>query len=386
MSIGQVMTTQVQLVHVPVSKTLTVFSPPGISVEAAKYPYLLAGVLASTEASEHLSIYDHPGAWKGLDREAVITMRRSLFRFVTPVDAREMYPEDTVQTLQSIALSVSPVAIRVEAGDVPPVRIQSQPALLPASPPVTVKSMELLSEPEITKVAERITKKDIPACDAICQLLDYDYTLDQVARLLAVGLLGRFNSRRLIPLRGAYKASIDASVSKVLMDIIERPSADTYRIHTATIYGDTFVVLFQPGEPRVDYLRAEAASGSLSGGYSLEDPRHPTTDPKTSIYADHARFLVYQHMAKQKTNSHIAVFHHSRGQLNQLLGPWLVRAGVQESLESDPILVDSRHDMSRVLNSILTPELRTVARESPLPSRLGLDTAAVEIQSPSIPS
>jgi hypothetical protein len=367
-------------------RSLAVFSPPGISVEPAKYPYLLAGVLASTDASEHLSIYDHPGAWKGLDRDAVITMRRSLYRFVTPINAREMYPKDAVQALQTIALSVSPVAIRVETGDIPPVRIETQPALLPSSPSVTVKSIELLSEPEITKVAERITAKDIPASEGICQLLEYDYTLDQVARMLSVGLLGRLNSRRLVPLRGAYKAAIDAFVSKILMDIVERASSQIYRIHAANLYGDTFIVLFQPGEPRVDYLRVETMNGAQSAGYSLEDPRHPTTDPKTSIYADHARFSAYQYLAREKTNSHIVVFHHSRGQLNQLLGPWLARAGVDEALTSDPMFADDKDDMSRILNSILTPELRTVARDSPIPSRLGIDASAVELPTPFIPA
>jgi hypothetical protein len=384
MSIGQLITTQVELVHTPAKRSLTVFSPPGICVEPAKYPYLLAGVLASTDASEYLSIYDHPGAWKGLDREAVITMRRSLYRFVTPINAREMYPSDTVHALQTLALSVKPVAIRVEAGDIPPVRIQTQPALLPSSPSVTVKSLELISEPEITKVAERITGKDIPASESICQLLDYDYTLDQVVRLLSVGLLGKLNSRRLVPLRGAYKAAIDAYVSKVLMDIVERSSAGTYAIHTASLYGDTFVVLLEPGDPRVDYLRVEVTNGSQSGGYSLEDPRHPTTDPKTSIYADHARFSAYQYLTTQRDNSHVVVFHHSRGQLNQLLGPWLVRAGVEEALESEPILSDTRGNMSRVLNSILTPELRAVAHESPIPSRLGLDDTSAPVPTPSI--
>ena len=376
------MTTQVLLAPVPTKRILTAFSPPGISVETAKYPVLMAGVLASTEASEHLSIYDHPGSWKGLDRDAIILMRRSLYRFATPVNAREMYPSEVVEALQRIALSVGPVAIRAETGELPPVRIQTQPAELPSGPLVTVKSIELLSDPEVSKVAERIAEKDIPASESVCQLLDYDYTLDQVARLMAVGLLGRVDTRRLVPMRGAYKAAIDAFVNKVLMDIVERGPAQTYRIHTGSLYGDTFVVLFQPGDPRVDYLRVERVDGSVSGGYSLEDPRHPTTDPKTSIYADHARFSAYQQLAKEKANSHIVVFHHSRGQLNQLLGPWLVRAGVEAALDTDPILMDSRESMSPILNSILTPELRAIARDSPIPSRVGLD--AVAEQPPSL--
>ncbi|MFW9800921.1 MAG: hypothetical protein ACFFD9_10825, partial [Candidatus Thorarchaeota archaeon] len=92
MAVGQTLTTQMQLGSVASSRQLTVFTPPGLYIETAKYPILMAGVLASPEPSDFLSIFDHPEAWHGLDRQAVLSMRRQLYRILVPVDAREMHP------------------------------------------------------------------------------------------------------------------------------------------------------------------------------------------------------------------------------------------------------------------------------------------------------
>ncbi|MCK5388943.1 MAG: hypothetical protein KAJ36_00525, partial [Candidatus Thorarchaeota archaeon] len=78
MALDQVQTTQMQFGQPTTNKSLTAFSPPGIIVEAAKYPILMAGVLASTEPSEWLSIHDHPESWSGLNREAILRMRKQL--------------------------------------------------------------------------------------------------------------------------------------------------------------------------------------------------------------------------------------------------------------------------------------------------------------------
>jgi len=366
------MTTQVQLARVPTRRALTVFSPPGVSVDTARYPFLTAGVLASTEPSEYLSIHDHPESWKGLDRETVAAMRRGLYRFVMPINGRDMDPSDAVETLQTIALSVSPVAMEVQVESLPGRQLQSQPGQLPTGPNVMVESIELLSQPEVSKVAEKITRKDIPASEGVCQLLEYDYTLDQVARIMAVGLLGRLHSRRFVPMRGAYKAVIDAFINYTLMQLVEKSESGLHQIWVGNLYGDSFTVLSIPGEPRVDYLRSEAYAGVRSVGYSLEDPRHATTDPKTSIFADYARFAVYAHLARQKETSHVIVLHESRSAANQALGPWIVRAGVQDALDSTPVTLDNKLDVGLVANSILGPDMKAALCESPLLSKVGL--------------
>ncbi|MHA1935351.1 MAG: hypothetical protein ACW97A_08715 [Candidatus Thorarchaeota archaeon] len=385
MSIGQTQTIQLQLEQVPASGNQTVFSPPGVSVETAKYPIVNAGVLASTAPSEFLSIFDHPEAWMGLDREAILTMRGHLYRFVVPIDAREMQPHDIVGLLQKIALSVSPVALGVEVSTLPPRHFQVRGGQLPSGPEIPLKSFEIISEPEISRVAQKISEKDITASEAIWQLFDYDYSLEQVARLMAVGLLGRQDNRRLVPMRGAYKAVIDSFLSKSIKQLGERPYSPIFKIHVGSLFGDTFTAIAQPGEPAVDYLNIREGTKT---GTSFEDAKIPASDARTSVLADHARFSAYNHMMKNDQSSHITIFHFSQNQRNKILGPWVARAGVIDCLTSNPVQLESKENALAVLKSILRPNLDTWDNNNLLVKRLegvlqnrGTSQAPVQSQS-----
>ena len=317
----------------------------------------MASILASTDASEWLSIYDHPESWCGLDREAIISMRRKLYRFTIPINARAMEPAESIETLQTIALSVSPVAIEVDTSSLPSRNLHILGGQLPAGSMVSAKSVDIISEPEISRVAKRITEQDITASEAAWKLLDYDYTLDQVARLMSVGLLGRCDSRRFVPSRGAYKAIIDGYVSRSLMELAEKPISSFYRLSMSEIYGDNFTILSQPGQPQVDYVRIERTENGLERGISIQGIKNVISDSKTAVFADHARFSAYSDLIKRKESAHITIFHFSRTGENNVLGPWLVRTGVKEALDSQQIELDDRENALNVLESLLTPDI-----------------------------
>jgi hypothetical protein len=350
---AQTLGKQMVLQAIENTREMTVFTPPGIVIETARYPTVLAGVLGSTNPSKHISIFNHPEAWQGLDREALLTMRRSLYRFVLPLDARTGRPEGASRTLQKIALSVNPLALGVEGPTLPPRRLQSQAGLLPTSPRVQVKSINLLTEPEISTVAERITQMDIPAAEGIWRLFDYDYTLDQVARIMAVGLLGKHGSRRFVPLHGAYKAVIDSFVSRAILELSETEQATDTSVQMAGHLDSLVTVVSRPGPPRVDYLQLDETANPRAATYSLESPEHAPTDAKTALYADHARFVIYKNMLCNKQSSHITVFHHVRDSKDAILGPWTVRAAIENALDSKLLKINSDNELVDVLNTIL---------------------------------
>ncbi len=83
----------------------------------------------------------------------------------------------------------------------------------------------------------------------------------------------------------------------------------------------------------------------------------------------------------------MTIFHFARSNKNNILGPWVIRAGVKAALESNPLVLDNRENSLTVLESLLSPSLsvwterntlldsfsgsyKTVEHSSPL-SRLG---------------
>jgi hypothetical protein len=382
MVLDQVQSIQTQIGHVDTNRQVTAFTPPGLSIEAAKYPILMAGVLASTEPSEWLSIYDHPGSWGGLDRDTIISMRKRLIRFTMPIDGRTMEPFDCVNILQTIALSVIPVAIDAKTTSLPSRNLQILGGQLPTGPTAFVKSVEIVSEPEISRVAKRITEQDIPASEAVWKLLDYEYTLDQVVRLMSVGLLGRLDSRRFVPTRGAYKAVIDSFINRSLIELAEKPVSTSYRLSASEIYGESFTILSQPGEPQVDYLRIERTQDGFERGINLEGVKNLTMDSKTALFADHARFSAYEDLIKRKESAHLTIFHFARSNNNNILGPWPIRAGVKAALESNQIELDSRENALTVLKSLLAPDISVWTEENTFMDSFGGAFKIVENISP----
>ncbi len=382
MALGQIQTTQTQFGQVNTNRSVTAFTPPGLSVEAAKYPILMAGVLASSEPSEWLSIYDHPESWGGLNRDTILSMRKRLIRFTVPIDARAMEPSDSIGTLQKIALSVIPVAIDAKITSLPPRSLQILGGQLPTGPAVYVKSLEIVSEPEISRVAQRITEQDVPASEAVWKLLDYEYSLDQVARIMSVGLLGRLDSRRFVPTRGSYKAVIDAFISRSLMELAEKPTSNSHRLAASELFGENFTILSQPGAPKVDYLRIERTQNGLERGISLDGVKNLAADSKTALFADHARFSAYQDMIKRKESAHITIFHFARTSSNNILGPWPVRAGVKSALESNQVELDSKENALTVLKSLLAPDISVWTEENPLLDSYGGSFRIIENSSP----
>jgi hypothetical protein len=376
MVVSQVFNSRLQIESTARKRGMTVYSPPGLFIEAAKYPILSAGILATSEASEWLSIYDYPDSWRGLERDAILNMRRKLLRFVLPVDSVLKKPRRVVEVLQTLALSASPVTLNVQVGEISRPELLSVGGLLSCGPIINASNIEILSEPEISKVAKRVAEMDIPATEAIWNLLNFDYSLDQIARLISVGLLGSVGHRRMMPLRSAYKTTIDSIISRCIIELADCSRENESKIYMTTLFGDSFTVLSVPGEPRVDYLRIEKRQDGLTCTSSLDDLRCPSVDSKTSVHADNARFSTYHAMAAERQGSHNIIFHFSRSARNNSLGPWITRAGVKEALLSTPVVMEDKGNALAVLDSVLRPELGRWASKNPLLELIELEEAA----------
>ncbi len=370
MAIEQVMQTRLPIEDLQFLKSHTLFTPPGIFIETARYPILNAGVLASPYPLETLSIYDHPESWRGLGRDAILAMRRHLYSIVIPVNAREMQPKQIIDSLQTIALSVNPVALGVEVEGLPPRHLYSSEGQLPAGPVVKARSLEILSKPEISRVAQKITDKDIPAAEGIWKLFEYDYSLEQITRILAVGLLGMKKNRRMMTIRSAYRIVIDTYINEVIMNLIDQSQIEDFEIYIGKCCNDSFTILASPGESRVDYIRLEKYGPHISRGVSIDDPKLSRDDSRAGNFANFARYSAFRHLLKKQANAHLIIFHHTAISENQIITPWIARAGTHDALSKDPIVIQDLNGAIEILDSILPLGLKTWVHDTPLINRV----------------
>jgi hypothetical protein len=67
----------------------------------------------------------------------------------------------------------------------------------------------------------------------------------------------------------------------------------------------------------------------------------------------------------------------SREPRNQLLGPWIARAGVCEALASEPVKLDNRDNTIEIMETLLEPSFSAWANDTPLLDRLGANTSPI---------
>jgi hypothetical protein len=195
---------------------------------------------------------------------------------------------------------------------------------------------------------------------------------------MSVGLLGMKENRRMLPTKSAYKACIDSYVNRCVSELIDRPLTSKLVLGTVEADGEVFTVFSQPGMPRVDYLRIERKDYGTERGSSFEGMKNLSLDPKTSVFADHARFSVYSNFIQKRKGAHVTVFHFSRKARNDILGPWRVRAGVKAAMETDTLELDSRENAFAVLESLLSPNLAIWTQDTPLAETLNIERRIVE--------
>jgi hypothetical protein len=87
-------------------------------------------------------------------------------------------------------------------------------------------------------------------------------------------------------------------------------------------------------------------------------------------------------MVKDQERSHVTIFHFARNNKNNVLGPWVVRAGVKSALETNPIELDTRENSLMVLESLLSPSLAVWTESDPLLDSFSGMYTTVEQSSP----
>ncbi|MEM2143472.1 MAG: hypothetical protein QXQ81_09475, partial [Candidatus Thorarchaeota archaeon] len=329
-----------------------------ILVEPHRFPEFLTGVLVSRQPSRHLAIYNYPDAWYGLSRESILAMRRSLYSFTMKVDGVHMEPSDMVGVLQRLALAAEPVVLEADCEITEPQYVEYRQGALPTGPNVRASRIRLASDPEVSRVAEKIASKDLASAEAIWRLLSHEYSLDQVAQMLSVGLLGRHGRRRMVPTAGAYRTTINVFINHATLELADRPEVEEAGLFHARMPGEEFFVLLAPGPTRVDYLRAGLTrDGPVFSGQSDVGVPHAY---------DHVAFSALRGLISLGRRARVIVLHIHRQAVENALSPWTARVSVSHAIASGPIARGETSECLDIISSLLSPPLRALTAKIPV--------------------
>ncbi len=231
------------------------FFGPSTSVFVGRmgYPRVNTGPLAAVEYTENI---DNPSAWFGMPYTELIAMRSMLLRarVAQDVGSRSRY----ILENQEIALSDRPTDVELTFKRRPVYRVSFSDIVQPMGPSAELRNMRLAENPHIPRSIDYIVGDDIKAAQAGVMLYERGHDIYRISSIMSSGVLGRKESRKLVPTRWSIVAVQNMVADDLIMKLKEYPQINEFRVYSSKFLDNRFEVLLMPGSWEFENFEAWA--------------------------------------------------------------------------------------------------------------------------------
>jgi hypothetical protein len=325
-------------------------TPPNVFVGHNFYPNLYWGPLV---ALSHEGVADSPADWYGMNFDQIIRQRSLLVRGKKRMDAKSVSytTERILSNTQDAIMSIKPIDVEAHFSKKPEFRIELDSVHAPMGASAPIEKLSLAENPKIPKRVDELINERILASDAISELSRAGLDNYYLTKLISAGLLGRKDSRKLVPTKWSITA-IDDMLAKTLMEKIRlAPEVSEFLVFENQYLYNHFVILLAPGA--WEYEQFEAwATGGLNANISEEyEPYFGRGDYAESqgggYYA--ARIGVCEYLASKNRQARAVVFREIQPEYEMPVGVWEVRENVRHAMKKPPRKFGSLHEAMGVI-------------------------------------
>ena len=188
-------------------------SPPSLFVGHKGYPRVNVGPLVPP-IHGNTSIFDCPEAWTGKTIYEIARFRMNLIRGIFRSDVNNPSGK-YIDTMQEMTLSLLPVESTVTFDKNPfpeNVSRNSETAVVPsmlAAEVTDFRAIQIRTDPRIEKI---YYDTDILSSDAMFDLYNNGISINQISKILSIGMMGRKRYRKLVPTRWSITGSRPDSI------------------------------------------------------------------------------------------------------------------------------------------------------------------------------
>lgn len=212
---------------------------------------------------------------------------------------------------------------------------------MPMGPSVDLKGVRVIDNVRVDRPVEKaVSDSDMNAVTAANELYSGGIGLDQLTRLLSVGLLGEKKRRRLVPTRWSITAVDDTLSLHLKEKVLEQTHLDNYLLYSGNRFGNHFLIAFYPPPFRYEMLE-QWQKGSLWGSGNIAADHEGPMGRKNyasritgAYYA--ARLSALEHLMRIGKCAGISVIRWITDEYWAPLGVWVIRETVKKALERRP--------------------------------------------------
>ncbi|ODS43121.1 MAG: hypothetical protein MSIBF_06500 [Candidatus Altiarchaeales archaeon IMC4] len=331
-------------IQVPCQEKLSesMFGPaPSIFVGWKNYPDVFTGPMAAL-SPENAQVLDDPGKWYGAGFADIIRMRSLLVR--TKIKQNVRAKTKIIEDSQEIALAVNPTDVEIDFVKKPAYSLGFSTMSQPMGASGILKKLRLAENPKIPKGVDYVVSDDLNSTDAVSKLRDMGFDVYYLTNVLASGVLGADERKKLVPTRWSITA-IDDMLAKVLMERVRQyPQINEFMVYTNTYLENHFEVLLIPGNwefeqfeawaPKTLWTMANDQPVIQQDGEGFEGRTDYAINEGGGYYA--GRFAAAEAMDRMGRQARVVIFREIYETYIMPVGVWEVRENVRHAFMNKP--------------------------------------------------
>lgn len=313
-------------------------SPPSVFVGSYGYPKVGVGPMVPPIHGD-TSLLDAPERWLGKSLEEIVNFRLNLVRGIQKVSAAD--PKGRyIENLQDLAMAQntpdSEVTFQKKTSPITTIDGESAPF----GPIGEIKTAKFSGMSSSKPIEKSYYDKDLKAEDAIMSLYNSGIEVSKIQKCLSIGMFGK--KRKLVPTRWSITATDDAISKRLVSEILDYNSIDSFQVFSHEHLGNLFSILLFPRRWLFEMEEAwHTESGQVGFGADAENANGIDHYPSIAGAYFAAKLGVAEYLKKKQRQAGVLVLREIRPEYAVPVGVWQVREAIRAAMRANPVLCDT---------------------------------------------
>ena len=310
------------------------------------YPKVFAGAMTTPfQAPDNI---DTTEKWFGMPVDEVVNFRSQLYRSKDAIRTTEaLDPDIGLQLVQELAMSKRPVDAFVEFKRKPKLENSFSIYNAPYGPSGYQKTLEVQENISVKRDVDAIVNDDLMSADQMFALYDSGTSIDQVIKILSIGLLGK--AKRLVPTRWSITATDDSLGKRMINEIRNFDEISEYLVFESNYLDNHFQILLIPGKWSYEQIEFYNPGGIWTKGakemtYAVDTEYYKgrTRYAKNCVGGYYAgRLGVCEYLMRKKRQATCFVVREIGEGYVIPVGVWEVRENSRNAMKQKPVKFDN---------------------------------------------
>lgn len=345
-------------------------SAPELFVGRVGYPNINSGILVPSE-NDNIANFPSAEEWakNNFSIANVLRLRGQLIYGKTQMNVK--ISNRLKQVTQELALASKPVSTEIFLKKKPTFHFSIDKVFQPMTNPAPLRRAILEENTRVSKKVDYLANdSDVKSVDAINELYSANVKIDQLQKLLSVGLLGTKMKRKMVPTRWAITATDDTISKQQLEKIRYYQEINQITLLSGNFVGNYIYALLLPGRFSFEVLEAWIAGAVFSGEETQLTQDYEGFNGRKKYAFDVAggyyaiRLPLCEYLEKVKRQATVLIFREIRPEYYAPLGVGVVRETARRTFAGKPKYFDSVEDALNEIGAEIGTPIEKVRNKS----------------------